>query len=63
MSLRHGPVPPGRRMFDVSAAETTELARAQGLAVVLSLRSESAGEENWRAGVTWTRLAFRHEGA
>jgi SAM-dependent methyltransferase len=31
MSLRHGPVPPGRRMFDVSAGETCELAAAHGL--------------------------------
>ena len=58
MSLRHGAVPPGRRMFDVSGAETAELARAQGLAVVLNLRRESAGEENRRAGITWTRVAF-----
>lgn len=58
MSLRHSPVPAGRRMFEVSAAETTELAQAHGLAVVLNLRSESAGEENRRAGITWTRLAF-----
>src|SRR5262249_58763010 len=27
LSLRHGPVPAGRRMFDVSADETIELAR------------------------------------
>ena len=27
MTLRHGPVPPGRRMFEISADETIELAR------------------------------------
>ena len=58
MSLRHGPVPPGRRMFEVSAAETAALAEAHGLAVVLNLRSESVGEQNRRAGITWTRLAL-----
>jgi hypothetical protein len=31
LSLRYGPVPPGRRMFDVSADETIRLARAEGL--------------------------------
>ncbi len=58
MSLRHGPVPQGRRMFEVSGEETTELARAQGLAQVLDLRTGSVQEANRRAGVTWTRLAF-----
>ena len=58
MSLRHGRVPPGRRMFEVSAAETAELVWAHGLAVVLNLVSESADEENRRAGITWTRLAL-----
>ena len=34
MSLRHGPVPPGRRMFDVSAQETADLASMHGLAEI-----------------------------
>lgn len=58
ISLRHGPAPPGRRMFDVSAEETAVLAQAEGLTLVLNLRAGSVGEENRRAGVTWTRLAF-----
>jgi protein-L-isoaspartate O-methyltransferase len=58
MSLRHGPVPPGRRMFEVSADETIQLAQAQGLDAVLNLRTASVQEVNRRAGVTWTRLAF-----
>ena len=58
MSLRHGPVPQGRRMFEVSADETIQLAQAQGLDAVLSLRTDSVQEVNRRAGVTWTRLAF-----
>ncbi|HUK00120.1 MAG TPA: class I SAM-dependent methyltransferase [Stellaceae bacterium] len=58
MSIRHGPAPPARPTFDVSAEETIELARAQGLAVRANLRTESVQEANRRAGVTWTRLAF-----
>lgn len=59
MSLRHGPVPQGRRMFEVSGQETITLAEAQGLHTLLNLRTESIEEANRRAGVTWTRLAFR----
>ena len=56
MSLRHGPVPPGRRMFEVSAEET--IARAQPLGLCCVLRREA--EPSLRQpGVTWTRLAFR----
>ncbi|MEX3958368.1 class I SAM-dependent methyltransferase [Trinickia sp. EG282A] len=58
MSLRHGPVPDGRRMFDVSAEETIELAHAYGLKPVLNLQTESVQNENRRIGVTWSRLAF-----
>jgi SAM-dependent methyltransferase len=58
MKIRHGPVPPGRRMFEISAEETIELARIQGLQPVLNLRNESSQEQNRAAGVTWTNLAF-----
>ena len=33
LSLRHGPVPAGRRMFEVSAQETCELAQRHGLSL------------------------------
>jgi len=56
LSLRHGPVPAGRRMFEVSAAETRELAAHHGLATIHD--SEGAallgGDAVW-----WSRLAFR----
>ncbi len=55
-SLRHGPVPPGRRMFDVSAEETVGLAAAAGLA--LALRLDGGADTLGRPGVRWTRLAF-----
>jgi hypothetical protein len=56
MSLRHGPVPHGRRMFDVPAAETIALADRFGLSVV------HRGQEldvSGRAGVSWSTLVFR----
>lgn len=59
VSLRHGPVPEGRRMFQVSGEETMELARQQGLRPVLNVQTESIQASNRVAGVTWTRLAFR----
>jgi SAM-dependent methyltransferase len=59
MSLRHGPIPLERRMFDVSAEETIELAEAVGLKLLLCARTASVQQENRAAGVTWTSLAFR----
>ena len=58
MSLRHGPVPAERRMFEVSAEETVWLAQRCGLREVLNIRTESVQPANRQAGVTWTRLAF-----
>jgi SAM-dependent methyltransferase len=58
MKIRHGTVPAGRRMFEVSADETIELAKMQELRPVLNVRSESNQEANRLAGVTWTNLAF-----
>ncbi|MEU1729117.1 hypothetical protein [Nonomuraea sp. NPDC005692] len=34
LSLRHGPVPAGRRMFSVSARETIDLADTHGLELI-----------------------------
>jgi SAM-dependent methyltransferase len=58
MKIRHGPVPEGRRMFEVSAEETIQLARRHGLHPVLNLWTESRQESNRLAGITWTNLAF-----
>jgi len=56
MSLRHGPVPAGRRMFDVSAQETIELAAAHGLSSHhLSEREDMLD----RADVRWSFLGLR----
>jgi SAM-dependent methyltransferase len=58
MMIRHGPVPVGRRMFEISPEETIELAQMQALHPVLNVRTESSQERNRAAGVTWTNLAF-----
>jgi SAM-dependent methyltransferase len=58
MTLRHGPVPPGRRMFEVSADETTALAAAHRLACIYSgTRADRQG----RDGVHWSVLALASE--
>jgi 2-polyprenyl-3-methyl-5-hydroxy-6-metoxy-1,4-benzoquinol methylase len=58
MSLRHGPAPMHRPMFEVTAEETTQLGRLNSLHPILSLRTESAHPANRRAGVQWSHLAF-----
>lgn len=59
MSLRHGPVPAGRRMFDVSGEETIALATDYGLRTVLCAHTGSVQGLNQIQDVTWTFLAFR----
>jgi protein-L-isoaspartate O-methyltransferase len=56
MTLRHGPVPAGRRMFDVTADETTALALEHSLR--LTLRLDNQPSQFNRSDVTWTRLVF-----
>jgi SAM-dependent methyltransferase len=58
LSLRHGPVPAGRRMFEVSGAETIRLAQAGGLRLAVNAQVESVQPANRLAGVTWTLLGF-----
>ncbi len=60
MSLRHGPVPTGRHMFEVSAEETIQLARAKGWMVAFQLDGQA--DLFGRPDVTWTRLGFRKGG-
>jgi SAM-dependent methyltransferase len=56
VNLRHGPVPDGRHMFDVSAAETAELGAAHGLRTVLSSeRSDLHGRDS----VRWSSLVLQ----
>ncbi len=59
MSLRHGPVPEGRRMFEVTGEETIGLAGAEGLRLIRECQTESIQPDNRANGVHWTMLAFR----
>jgi len=58
MSIRHGPFPTNRRMFEVSADETIDLAMSCGLSMILNARTASAQLLNRQAGVTWSWLVF-----
>lgn len=58
MSQRHGPIPAGRRMFDVSGEETIKRAEASGLKTLYQRRSGSILGENKKRGVEWTTLVF-----
>lgn len=57
MTLRYGPVPPGRRMFEVSAAETIALAAESGLELLLEEAAPSLVKRT--VPVMWKRLMFR----
>jgi SAM-dependent methyltransferase len=59
MTLRHGPVPFGRRMFDVSASETIALAQQHSLRVLQNTVTDSIQKQNQESVVRWTHLAFR----
>lgn len=54
ISLRHGPIPEGRRMFEVSASETRKLAHAETLEIARANFIESP----FAPGVGWDRLWF-----
>ncbi|MFD9789971.1 class I SAM-dependent methyltransferase [Streptomyces sp. NPDC059070] len=56
MTVRGGPVPAGRRMFDVPEVETVTLARTAGLRVV---HRGGRGDLHGRPGVRWSEVAFR----
>ena len=60
LSLRHGPIPAGRRMFDVSADETSVLAGRHGLAVIHRKARKSLSHA---ADVQWDVLVFRYCGS
>ena len=55
LSLRHGPVPAGRRMFEVTADETRVLAEGHGLVTLHDSAAAALlnGPEVW-----WSRLVF-----
>jgi len=53
ITLRHGPIPEGRRMFEIAPEETIALAEARGLTCARE------GEYGRDAEYWWTRLWFR----
>jgi len=55
MTLRHGPTPLGRRMFDVSANETIARAEAEGLRCLFNQERTPALKT---PDASWTRLVF-----
>jgi SAM-dependent methyltransferase len=58
MTLRHGPVPTGRRMFDVSAADVITTAARVGLTGrFLGQRGDVLG----RGTVSWSDVALAHD--
>lgn len=62
ISLRHGPIPAGRRMFEVSGEETIALAGQHDLVPLLNVPTESIQAGNRLADVTWTKLVFQRRG-
>lgn len=58
MSLRHGEVPEGRRMFDVTGAETIALAAEHRLSNLMQDRADSIQAENRAKQIEWTKLVF-----
>jgi SAM-dependent methyltransferase len=54
ITLRHGPVPLGRRMFAVTAAETIALAESQAWRPQLDTTEDSPRQP----GIRWTALFF-----
>jgi SAM-dependent methyltransferase len=57
MTVRHGPVPAGRRMFEIDATEIIGDAAAANLALVD--HQEKRGDRLGRPDVSWTKLIFR----
>lgn len=57
MSLRHGPVPKGRRMFEIPSDEICDLAKDHGLTEILRLENHRGPLK--RDEVTWSRLVFK----
>jgi 2-polyprenyl-3-methyl-5-hydroxy-6-metoxy-1,4-benzoquinol methylase len=61
LSIRHGPSPANRRMFNVSVDETIRLAFTHRLKLVANAQTASTQLLNRQAGVTWSWLAFESE--
>ena len=58
MTVRHGPVPEGRRVFQVPDEEVIKIADSVGLHLSHLSHASSIQPQNIEAGVTWSQLAF-----
>jgi len=58
VSLRHGPVPEGRRMFEVTGEETVALGARHGLVRRFEDRQASVQPENVARSIEWTVLVL-----
>ena len=61
MSLRHGPVPEGRRMFNVTGDETAALGKAYDLTCIYNQSSDSIQPENRARGISWTKIVLEKD--
>lgn len=59
LTVRHGPVPEGRRMYEIPSDEIIADAAESGLTPVH--RNDERADLQGRPGVIWTRLIFRRE--
>ena len=59
MTFRHGPVPRGRRMFEVVPQDVLVSAQSHGLRLLMCSTGESLQAANRQLGVDWTHLGFR----
>lgn len=57
MSLRHGPVPEGRTMFEIGSAEIASICQPLGASVEFAAEMPSRDQ----AGVSWTRMILRKD--
>jgi SAM-dependent methyltransferase len=56
ISLRHGPAPPGRSMYETSASEVERLALDFGL---ITLRAREQADALGRSEITWTLICLQ----
>lgn len=59
LTIRHGPVPEGRVMFEIPDADMRALAKAHGFAETYFAEEASVLLANLKAGVTWSRFIFK----
>ena len=61
MNIRHGPVPAGRRMFEIPDQEMLATAERSGLTALHQVQGESILQRNRESGVTWSHFVFQKD--